>query len=144
MELRDSLAFATAHPVCYLATEEGDQPRVRALLMWFADERGFYFMTMTRKSLSRQLHTNPKVEICFFNGACGLPDAQMMRVSGEVEFVDDDGLTRRVAEERAELQGVINQQLDPLTEIFRLRTDRAWFWGLGDIVKESDARRVTS
>ena len=143
MELNDCLAFVTAHPVCYLATEEGDQPRVRALPMWFADERGLYFMTMSPKSLSRQLHANPKVEICFFDGESDLPDARMMRVSGEVEFLDDEGLTRRVAQERAALEVIINQPLDPLTEVFRLRTSTAWFWGLGDILKEPELERVT-
>ena len=143
MELKNCLAFATAHPICYLATEEGDQPRVRPLLMWFADERGFYFMTMSPKSLSHQLHANPKVEICFYNGAGELPDARMMRVSGEVEFVDDDGLTHRAAQDRVALEGVIGRPLEPVTEVFRLRTGTAWFWGLGDILKEPDLERVT-
>jgi pyridoxamine 5'-phosphate oxidase len=142
MELKDCLTFANEHPVCYLATEEGDQPRVRPLLMWFADERGFYFMTMSPKSLSQQLHANPKVEICFYNGADELPDARMMRVSGEVEFVDDAGLTRRVAEERGALEGIIGRPLEPLTEVFRLRTGKAWFWGLTDILKEPRLERV--
>jgi pyridoxamine 5'-phosphate oxidase len=142
MELSDCLAFANEHPVCYLATDEGDQPRVRALLMWFADERGFYFMTLSPKSLSRQLHANPKVEICFYNGAAELPEARMMRVAGEVEFVDDAGLTHRVAEERGALEGIIGRPLEPVTEVFRLRTGNARFWGLGDIMKEPDLQRL--
>jgi uncharacterized pyridoxamine 5'-phosphate oxidase family protein len=142
MELKDCLAFAAAHPVCYLATEEGDQPRVRAMLMWFADERGFYFMTMSPKSLSRQLHANPKIEICFFNGESELPEARMLRVSGTVEFVDDAELTRRAAQERAALEEVIGRPLEPLTEVFRLRSGAAWFWGLGDILKEPEIERM--
>lgn len=141
MELTDCLAFATAHPVCYLATEEGDQPRVRALLMWFADERGFYFATMSPESLSLQLHANPKVEICFFNGASELEDARMMRVSGEVEFLHDEGLTRRVAKERSALEAIIGEPFEPLTEVFRVRTGRASFWGPGDVFAESQVER---
>lgn len=43
MDIKDCIKFANETPVCYLATVEGDQPRVRALGFWFADESGFYF-----------------------------------------------------------------------------------------------------
>jgi uncharacterized pyridoxamine 5'-phosphate oxidase family protein len=109
--------------------------------MWFADERGFYFATMSPKSLSRQLHANPKIEICFSNGASDMGDARMMRVSGEVEFLDDEGLTRRAAAERSTFEAIIGEPLAPLTEVFRLRTGRASFWGPGDVLGESPAER---
>jgi pyridoxamine 5'-phosphate oxidase len=142
VELTDCLEFATAHPICYLATEDDGQPRVRAQLMWFADERGFYFATMSPRSLSRQLHTNPKIEICFYNGASELEDARMMRVSGVVEFLNDEGLIRRAAEERSTPAEIIGVPLEPLTEVFRLRTGRVSFWGPGDIIGESQALRL--
>ncbi len=41
MDFKDCVAFANEYPICFMATEEGEQPRVRALLQWFADERGF-------------------------------------------------------------------------------------------------------
>ena len=100
MDLKDCISFATEHPICFLATEDGDQARVRALLLWFADQRGFYFMTMSPKGFSRQLHANPKVEVCFYNGASELPDSKQMRVTGLAEFVDDAELTHEVAQER--------------------------------------------
>ncbi|HMK92335.1 MAG TPA: pyridoxamine 5'-phosphate oxidase family protein [Thermoleophilia bacterium] len=142
MELKDCLAFAAEHPVCYLATQDGEQPRVRALLMWFADERGFYFMTMSPKGLSRQLHANPQVEVCFYNGASELPDARMMRVTGAAEFVDDLELTHRVSQERAALEGIIGRPLEPLAEVFRIHSGEAWFWTLGDILREPELERV--
>ena len=142
MDLSDCISFATEHPICYLATEEGDQPRVRALLLWFADERGFYFMTMSPKGFSRQLHQNPKVEVCFYNGATELPDAVEMRVCGEVEFVDDAELTHKVAQERAALEGIIGRPLEPITEVFRIGAGEAHFWTLMDILKEPQLERV--
>ncbi len=142
MELRDCIDFATEHPICYLATEEGDQPHVRALLMWFADESGFYFMTMSPKGFSHQLHENPKVEVCFYNGAAELPDAVELRVKGEVEFVDDAELTHKVAQERAALEGIIGRPLEPITEVFRIASGEAHFWTLMDILKEPQLERV--
>ena len=67
MDLQGCLTFATENPVCYLATVDGDQPRVRAVLMWFAHDHGFYFAILSPKDVSQQLHKNPKAEICFYN-----------------------------------------------------------------------------
>ena len=142
MELTDCIAFATEHPICYLATEEGDQPRVRPLLLWFANEDGFYFMTMSPKELSAQLHANPKVEVCFYNGAGELPEAKMMRLTGAVEFVDDAALVAKVCEERAALEGIIGRPLEPIAEVFRIASGEARFWTLMDILKEPELERV--
>ena len=138
MELTDYTAFASEHPICYMATEDGDQPRVRPLLLWFADARGFYFMTMSPKRFSAQLHQNPKVEVCFYNGAAELPEAQMMRLTGAVEFVDDAELVRKVSAERAALEGIIGRPLEPITEVFRISSGEARFWTLMDILKEPE------
>jgi uncharacterized pyridoxamine 5'-phosphate oxidase family protein len=143
MDLHDCTTFATEHPICFLATEDGDQARVRALLLWFVDERGFYFMTMSPKRFSEQLHQNPKVEVCFYNGASELPDARMLRVTGAVEFVDDAGLTRKVAEERSALEGIIGAPLEPITEVFRIDAGEARFWTLMDILKERELETVS-
>jgi pyridoxamine 5'-phosphate oxidase len=143
VDLSECLSFAGEHPICYLASEEGDQPHVRALLLWFADERGFHFMTMSPKQLSEQLHENPKVEVCFYNGATELPEAVEMRVTGEVEFVDDADLTHKVAQERAALEGIIGRPLEPITEVFRIASGTARFWRLTDILKERELEAVS-
>jgi len=142
VELDDCVTFATEHPICYLATEDGDQPRVRPLLLWFADPRGFYFMTMSPKQFSAQLHANPKVEVCFYNGASELPEAQMMRLTGAVEFVDDAELIKKVSEERAALEDIIGRPLEPIAEVFRIASGEARFWRLMDILKEPELETI--
>ena len=59
------LEFLNANPICHLATAEGDQPRVRGMMMYQADENGIIFHTGDFKELYRQLTKNSKVEICF-------------------------------------------------------------------------------
>lgn len=142
MDFAECAAFATEHPICFFATEDEGRPRVRPLLLWFADERGFYFMTMSPKELSDQLHRDARVEVCFFNGAAELPAARSMRVSGVVEFVDDAELVRQVSEERAALEGIIGRPLEPLAEVFRIASGEARFWTLNDILKERDLECV--
>ena len=66
----------------YLATVEGDQPRVRPFgtaLIW---EGKLYIQTGKVKNVSRQLAANPKAEICAFK------DGQWIRIAGEL--VNDD------------------------------------------------------
>ncbi len=65
MEFKEFTDFANKNPVCYMATIDGSQPRVRAIQMWFADDDGFYFQTESVKSMTAQLRKNPNVELCF-------------------------------------------------------------------------------
>ena len=49
----------------YLATVEGDQPRVRPFGTAHIFEGKLYIQTGKVKEVSKQIHANPKVEICF-------------------------------------------------------------------------------
>jgi pyridoxamine 5'-phosphate oxidase len=143
MDLTDCTGFATDNPICFLATQDRDGPRVRPLLLWFADELGFTFMTMAPKALSEQLHRDPRVEVCFYNGAQELPEARSLRVTGSAEFLDDAELVHRVSEERAALEGLIGRPLEPITEVFRVAHGEARFWTLADILKERSLPAVS-
>ena len=59
MDFKDCVKFANENKTCYLATCEGDQPRVRAMGMWKADEDGFWFQGQTVKAFFKQLQKNP-------------------------------------------------------------------------------------
>ena len=142
MDLQDCVKFASENPVCFAATMDGEQPRVRALLMFFANERGFYFATLSPKRFSQQLKENPKVEVCFFNNPPELPEAKQMRVTGEIEFLDDEELIKRVTQERAFLEDMSGKSLEGLWEVFWLPTGEAHFWTLKDVLKEPDLERI--
>ena len=66
----------------YLATVEGDQPRVRPFGTVDIFEGKLYIQTGKVKDVSKEMQANPKVEICAFNGE------KWIRVAGEV--VRDD------------------------------------------------------
>lgn len=66
----------------YLATVEGDQPRVRPFGTIDMFEGRLYIQTGKVKEVSKQLQANPKAEICGFAGG------QWVRVSGKL--VRDD------------------------------------------------------
>jgi uncharacterized pyridoxamine 5'-phosphate oxidase family protein len=52
----------------YLATMEGDQPRVRPFSSLAIFEGKLYFQTGKIKDVSKQMAANPKIEICAFDG----------------------------------------------------------------------------
>lgn len=71
----------------YLATVEGDQPRVRPFGTVHIFEDKLYIQTGKKKDVSKQLHANPKVELCAFKGG------EWIRVAGEL--VEDDRIEAR-------------------------------------------------
>lgn len=68
--------------VYYLATVEGDQPRVRPFGTIDIFEGKLYIQTGKSKDVSKQIQANPKVEISGFNGQ------EWIRVTGKL--VRDD------------------------------------------------------
>ena len=66
----------------YLATVDGDQPRVRPFGTALVFEGKLYIQTGKVKAVSKQLAKNPKAEICAFHGG------KWLRVAGEL--VNDD------------------------------------------------------
>jgi pyridoxamine 5'-phosphate oxidase len=90
MTKSEVIAAANANPVCYMATVEGNQPRVRGMGMYKADERGLIFQTWTKKDLHTQLLKNPQVELCF-----STKDGAQIRISGKIELVNDLKLEER-------------------------------------------------
>ena len=74
--------FLKAAQTYYLATVDGDQPRVRPFGTVNIFEGKLYIQTGKSKDVSKQLHANPKAEICAFK------DGVWLRVAGEL--IEDD------------------------------------------------------
>lgn len=76
------LKFLKDAETYYLATVEGDQPRVRPFGTAHVFEGKLYIQTGKVKDVSKQLHQNPKSEICAFK------NGEWLRVS--VKLIEDD------------------------------------------------------
>ena len=74
--------FLKTAGVYYLATVEGDQPRVRPFGTAHVFEGKLYIQTGKIKPVSKQLAANPKAELCAFK------DGVWLRVA--CELVEDD------------------------------------------------------
>ena len=76
------LKFLKDAETYYLATVEGDQPRARPFGTAHVFEGKLYIQTGKVKDVSKQLHQNPKAEICAFK------NGEWLRVSGKL--IEDD------------------------------------------------------
>ena len=106
--------------VYYLATVEGDQPRVRPFGTAHIFEDRLYIQTGKVKPVSKQLHTNPKAELCAFK------DGVWIRVTGEL--VEDDRREARASmlDAYPDLRGMYSED-DGNTEVFFLKDVTATF-----------------
>lgn len=104
----------------YLATADGDQPRVRPFGTAHIFEGRLYLQTGKVKDVSKQIHANPKVEICaFLNG-------DWLRVAGELE--EDPRREAKVSmlEAYPDLQKMYSAD-DDNTEVFFFKNATATF-----------------
>ena len=106
--------------VYYLATVDGDQPRVRPFGTAHVFEGKLYIQTGKVKDVSKQIHANPKVEICAFK------DGQWLRVAGELEEDDRVEARQSMLDAYPSLQGMYAAD-DGNTEVFFFKNATATF-----------------
>ena len=98
----------------FLATSEDGQPHVRPFGTADLYQGRLYFLTGKSKAVSRQLHANPRLELCAMAGD------RWLRVEGSA--VEDDSREARAAilELHPNLQSVYSPD-DGNTEVWYLR-----------------------
>ena len=82
MNKDEIIKFINENPEFFLATCDGNEPRVRGMRLYQANNVGFFFNTCKDKSLHRQLMSNPSVELCFYDGAC-----TQVRIRGKAQLM---------------------------------------------------------
>lgn len=144
MNFEECVKFANEVGTCFLATAEGDQPRVRPMGLCFADEAGFYLQSEAVKSLTKQLKNNPKAELVFWEPKGAEGPGAYLRVTGKVRFIDDSAIRERIFKERSGLlKGLgIESAEDPEMVVFQLFTGEAFFWSMESNTKESEIQRI--
>ena len=98
----------------YLATVDGDQPRVRPFGTVNNFEGKLYIQTGQSKDVSKQLHANPKCEICAFK------DGDWIRIA--CELAEDDRREARASmlDAYPQLRGMYSED-DGNTEVFYMK-----------------------
>ncbi len=112
--------FLKTAGVYYLATVEGDQPRVRPFGTAHIFEDRLYIQTGKVKPTSRQLLANPRAEICAFH------EGTWIRIAGEL--VEDDRLEAKksMLDAYPNLRNMYDEN-DGNTQVFYFRNATATF-----------------
>lgn len=94
----------------YLATVEGDQPRVRPFGTVEIFEGKLYIQTGKVKEVSKQIQVNPKVELCAF------ADGKWLRVVGKLNRDDRIEAKQHMLDHYPSLQAMYSAE-DDNTEV---------------------------
>ena len=118
------LDFLKKAEVYYLATVEGDQPRVRPFGTINEFEGKLYIQTGKVKPTSKQLAANPKAEICAFK------DGAWIRIA--CELVEDDRFEARksMLDAYPNLRGMYNEN-DGNTQVLYMQNVTATISSFG-------------
>jgi uncharacterized pyridoxamine 5'-phosphate oxidase family protein len=109
----------------YLATVEGDQPRVRPFGTVEIFEGKLYIQTGKIKNVSKQLQANPKAEIC----AC--MDGKWLRVAGNLIRDDRVEAKKHMLDNYPSLKSMYSAE-DDNTEVLYFEDATAVFYSFTD------------
>lgn len=98
--LEEIKAYLAECKVFYLATVDGDQPRVRPFGVSEIYNGRLYFMTAKNKDVFKQLVANPKFEV----SATKANGAEWIRVSGRLINDDDLAMKQYILDKNPELK----------------------------------------
>ncbi len=104
----------------YLATVEGDQPRVRPFGTAHIFEGKLYIQTGKSKAVAHQIEANPKVELCAFK------DGAWIRVSGELAEDDRVEAKKSMLDAYPNLRAMYDEN-DDNTQVFYFKSGTATF-----------------
>ena len=109
----------------YLATTEGDQPRVRPFGVVNIFEGKLYIQTGKVKNVSKQMQKNPKVEIC------GFTEGKWVRLEGKVVRDDRIEAKKSMLDANPVLKSMYSAE-DDNTEVLYFEKAKATFYSFTD------------
>lgn len=107
----------------FIATHDGDKPKVRPFGFWMEYESKLYFSTSNQKEVCKQLAANPYFEIC-----CLCNGDQWMRVQGRAVFDPHLDAKKRALEVMPSLLHIYKTPDNPIFEVFYVAEGQATFY----------------
>lgn len=114
--------------VYYLATVEGDQPRVRPFGTAEIFEDHLYIQTGKNKDVFKQIRENNNVEICAYK------DGKWIRVTGKLILDDRVEAKKYMLDMNPDLRGMYNE-LDDNTAVLYFESGQAIISSFTDVPK---------
>lgn len=115
------LDFIKQTGVGYIATVDGNQPRVRPFGFGFYESGRFWFCTNNTKKVYAQLKATPYTEVFFSK-----PDfSQYLRLSGHVVFDTSLDAKKKVMDAMPAVVGIYKSPDNPIFEVFYIEKGEA-------------------
>ncbi|MBP2628643.1 MAG: pyridoxamine 5-phosphate oxidase-related FMN-binding protein [Firmicutes bacterium] len=130
--MNEVLKFLTDNPTFYLATVDGDMPKVRpfGFVMNYKDK--LYFCTSNQKNVYKQLKANPHFEVSTTS-----QEGEWLRLNGKAVF-DTNKQSKQAALDSAPFLSNLYSVDDPIFEVFYIEDAEAKFYnrqGVSKILK---------
>ena len=116
--MKEVYDFLKKAGVYYLATAEGDQPRVRPFGTIDLFDNKLYIQTGLRKDVAKQLAKNPKAEICAFM------EGKWIRVRADLILDDRREARKHMLDAYPDLRAMYNED-DGNTAVYYLKNATA-------------------
>ena len=110
--MKEVLEFVKKCGVYYLATVDGDKPRVRPFGTFEMFENHLYIQTGKKKDVYKQIEKNPNVELSAFI------DGKWIRVSGKLVLDDRIEAKKDMLDKNPQLRGMYNENDDNTAVLF--------------------------
>ncbi len=125
---RQALAVIHSDRLPYLATVEGDQPRLRPVSPVRIDGFTVYIANLRCHGKTAEIEANPRVELCYLDG-----HHDQVRITGTAEVVTDPAIKRRVWDANPQIRRHVSGPDSPDFILYRVVPARVRFmkdWAL--------------
>jgi general stress protein 26 len=123
-----ALAVLQSDRFPYLATIDGDQPRLRPVSPVRTDEFTVYVANLRRYDKTAQIAANPKVELCYLDDR-----HDQVRITGWAEVLSDGALLQEIWDANPLLRQYLGSLDNPELIVYRITPSQVRFmreWAL--------------
>ncbi len=128
--MNETLQFLVDSKVFFVATVDGDKPKVRPFAFVMEFEGKLYFGTNDSKPSYKQLTANPHVEICATS-----PNNEWIRICGKAVFDLRAEVAKKAFEVAPYLNGMYGNPDSPTLELFYIAEGEVTFCSLSSAPK---------
>ena len=103
----------------YLASVDGDQPRLRPVSPVRTDGFTVYVANLRAYHKTQEIHANPKVELCYLD-----KEHNQVRITGTAVVVDDRPLLQKIWDANPLLRKYLGTIDNPVLIVYRIEPNR--------------------
>ena len=130
--MNEVLKFLTDNPTFYLATVDGDIPKVRPFGFVMDYKNKLYFCTSNQKNVFKQLKANPRFEVSTMS-----KEGEWLRLKGKAVF-DTNKQSKQAALDFAPFLSSLYSVDDPIFEVFYIEDAEGTFYNRSGVYKTTN------